>query len=296
MSKATADEFALWRERVDAVLSEALPSGDVAPQRLHSAMHHAVMLGGKRMRPLLAYASAQAVHPDFDLALVDPASAAVELVHAYSLVHDDLPSMDDDELRRGQPTVHVKYDEATAVLTGDALQTLAFEVIADAPWDATVKVSVLQSLACASGVRGMCGGQALDLDATGKQISLDQLRLLHSMKTGALIVSAVEMGALLAGASAQQLETLRDFAKDLGVAFQIRDDILDIEGDSQTLGKTAGKDVEQDKSTYPALLGLNESKALLEEIFGRMQKTLEPFGPSAQALRALAELTVRRAN
>ena len=293
---STAEEFALWRERVDAFLSDALPSSEVAPVKLHSAMRHAVMLGGKRMRPLLAYAAAQAVNSDVDLALVDPAASAVEFVHAYSLVHDDLPCMDDDELRRGQPTVHVKFDEGTAVLTGDSLQTLAFETIAEAPWPADIKVRVLQSLAKASGVRGMCGGQALDLDATGQRISLDQLRQLHSMKTGALIVSAIEMGALLAGASAQQLATLQDFAKDLGVAFQIRDDILDIESDSETLGKTAGKDVEQDKSTYPALLGLNESKALLEEIFGRMKKTLEPFGPSAQALLALAELTVRRAN
>lgn len=285
-----------WRERVDAFLASALPDVSAEPAGLHAAMRHAVMLGGKRMRPLLCYAAAVAVNPSLDVSRVDPAAAAVELVHAYSLVHDDLPSMDDDSLRRGQPTVHVAFDEATAVLTGDALQTLAFEVIAEAPWEAPVTVRILRSLAQASGVRGMCGGQALDLAATGEVISLDQLQRLHSLKTGALISSAVEMGALLAAASQPQLDALRGVARDLGMAFQIRDDILDIEGDSATLGKTAGKDVEQDKSTYPALLGMEASKQLLEDLAAQMRKALEPFGPSASMLRELAELTVRRSS
>lgn len=291
---STSVELTQWREHIDRALHARLPQPDDQPQSLHRAMHHAVMLGGKRMRPLLTFAAARAIDPAIDLRICEPAAAAVEFVHAYSLVHDDLPAMDDDSLRRGQPTVHVAFDEATAVLTGDALQTLAFESIADADWDAPRKVAVLQSLAKATGARGMCGGQAIDIDATGQLISLQTLRHLHSLKTGALIVSAVEMGALLGGATSSQLRDLSAFAADLGLAFQIQDDILDVEGDAATLGKTAGKDAEQDKSTFPSLIGMEASREWLAALSSQMQKALEPFGPGARMLQALADLAIRR--
>lgn len=289
---ATEARFAAWAARTEATLDQALPSPDQAPGRLHAAMRHAVLGGGKRMRPLLVYAAgAVSGAPE---AMLDAPAAAVELIHAYSLVHDDLPAMDDDDLRRGRPTVHVAFDEATAILAGDALQTRAFEVLAQAPADADIRLAWVQALAGASGVAGMCGGQALDIDATGRQQSLEELARMHAWKTGALIRAAVRLGALAGRAAPDVVERLDGFASSLGLAFQIRDDILDVEGSSEQLGKTAGKDAAQSKSTYPALLGMDGAKARLNELDASMREALSPFGEAADALRALGELAVRR--
>lgn len=286
--------FDAWRARADTALAAALPDPDAFPRRLHAAMRHAVLLGGKRMRPLLVYASGAVF--DADVALLDAPAAAVELVHAYSLVHDDLPAMDDDALRRGQPTVHVAFDEATGILAGDALQTLAFSVLADAPADASVRIELVRTLAAASGVAGMCGGQAIDLDATGAAVlpTLAELERLHALKTGALIRAAVRMGGLCGGADAGSLASLDCYAEALGLAFQVRDDILDIEGDSATLGKTAGKDVAQAKATFPALIGMDASHARLQKLIETMLQALAPFGARADALVALARIAVER--
>ena len=287
-------DLARWRERADAALQRALPDPHSPPQRLHAAMRHAVLLGGKRMRPLLVYAAGSALGADADV--LDAPAVAVELIHAYSLVHDDLPAMDDDALRRGQPTVHIAFDEATAVLAGDALQSLAFEVLADADVAATTRVELLRTLATASGAAGMCGGQALDLAATGNggSLSVQALERLHSLKTGALIRAAVRMGALCGGARADELDALDRYAAALGLAFQVRDDILDIEGDSATLGKTAGKDVAQDKATFPALIGLDASRARLKELRRGMDEALSSFGERTNALAALGRMAIER--
>jgi len=287
-------ELARWRERADAALQRALPDPHSPPQRLHAAMRHAVLLGGKRMRPLLVHAAGSAFGATTDT--LDAPAVAVELIHAYSLVHDDLPAMDDDALRRGQPTVHVAFDEATAILAGDALQSLAFEVLASTDVADATRVELLRTLAVASGAAGMCGGQALDLAATGNGSSLtvQALERLHSLKTGALIRAAVRMGALCGDASNDDLERLDRYATALGLAFQVRDDILDIEGDSATLGKTAGKDVAQDKATFPALIGLAASRARLEELRREMVDALAPLGERANALAALGRMAIER--
>ena len=287
-------QLSAWRERSDAALAGALPALDVEPKTLHAAMRHAVLLGGKRMRPLLVHASGALF--DADPLVLDAPAVAVELVHAYSLVHDDLPAMDDDALRRGQPTVHVAFDEATAVLAGAALHSLAVSVLAAAPVDAAIRVELLRILATAAGASGMCGGQALDLAATGNggALTLAGLEHLHRLKTGALIRAAVRMGALCGSADDDELATLDRYADALGLAFQVRDDILDVEGDSATLGKTAGKDVAQDKATFPALIGIQASRDRLAELTRAMEDALAPFGERAEALRALGRLAVER--
>ncbi|MCI2260167.1 polyprenyl synthetase family protein [Xanthomonas indica] len=287
--------FAHWRERVEAGLQAQLPAATLAPQRLHAAMRHATLGGGKRMRPLLVYASGALFGAD--AARLDAPALAVELIHAYSLVHDDLPAMDDDALRRGQPTVHIAFDEATAILAGDALQSLAFALLANAEDAApTLRVQWLQTLAEAAGAAGMCGGQALDIDATGRVQALPELQRMHALKTGALIRASVRLGALGGGADAAALAQLDSFASALGLAFQVRDDILDVEASSEQLGKTAGKDAAQAKSTYPALLGMDGAKAKLAELAQAMQDSLHGYGGSADALAALARLAVDRAH
>ena len=282
-----------WRGRIDAALERALDLDD-SPPRLRAAMRHAVLLGGKRMRPLLVLASGALFDADEEALL--SAAVAVELIHAYSLVHDDLPSMDDDALRRGQPTVHVAFDEATAVLAGDALQSLAFDVLTRAAVDPASAVELVRTLARASGAAGMCGGQALDVDATGSRelVDLRALERLHAMKTGALIRASVRMGALCGRADADALARLDRFADALGLAFQVRDDILDVEADTAQLGKTAGKDAEQDKATFPSLIGLDASKARLSALVGEMDDALAGFGERAAALSALGRLAVER--
>ena len=295
--------FAAWRARIEAALDVALPAANSAPQGLHAAMRHGVLNGGKRMRPLLAYATGNAFGAE--VASLDAAAVAVELVHCYSLVHDDLPAMDDDALRRGQPTVHVAFDEATAILAGDALQSLAFEVLARAPQEPDRRVTMLAELAQASGAAGMCGGQALDIDATGKwgQSRLSQakgdsdptfLERLHALKTGALLRASVRLGAIAAGADEASRTALDRYADALGLAFQIRDDLLDIEGDAATLGKTAGKDVEQDKATFPALLGIEASRARLAELREVMDQALAALQADTAALAALGRRVIER--
>jgi farnesyl diphosphate synthase len=283
---------ARWRARVQDTLERALPEARDEPRRLQAAMRHAVLDGGKRMRPLLVYATGTAFGCD-EVVLDNPA-AAVELIHAYSLVHDDLPAMDDDALRRGKPTVHVAFDDATAILAGDALQSLAFELLVQAHATADVRLAMLRELAIAAGARGMCGGQSLDIDATGHQITLAALQRLHALKTGALLRAAVRIGAIASGVDAVAMARLDGFADALGLAFQIRDDLLDIEGDSATLGKTAGKDRAQDKATFPALLGVEASRARLDELAAAMSEALAPFGASAASLAALGRRAIAR--
>lgn len=284
--------FARLRDRIESQLDAALPSAADAPRRLHQAMRHSVLGGGKRMRPLLVHAAGEVF--GVDPHQLDAPAMAVELIHAYSLVHDDLPAMDDDALRRGKPTTHVAFDEATAILAGDALQTRAFSLLAEAALPAELRVACLQSLAHASGAAGMCGGQALDIDATGQLQSLDALTRMHALKTGALIRAAVRMGALCGHAPTADLARLDRFADALGLAFQVRDDILDVEASSEQLGKTAGKDVAQDKSTFPALLGLDGAKAKLAELTAVMDDALAGYGEEANALRALGRLAIER--
>ncbi|MBJ7515306.1 MAG: polyprenyl synthetase family protein [Stenotrophomonas sp.] len=284
--------FARLRDRIESQLDAALPSPADAPHRLHQAMRHSVLGGGKRMRPLLVHAAGEVFGTDPHQ--LDAPAMAVELIHAYSLVHDDLPAMDDDALRRGKPTTHIAFDEATAILAGDALQTRAFSLLAEAALPAELRVACLQSLAHASGAAGMCGGQALDIDATGQLQSLDALTRMHALKTGALIRAAVRMGALCGHAPAADLARLDRFADALGLAFQVRDDILDVEASSEQLGKTAGKDVAQDKSTFPALLGMDGAKAKLAELSAVMDDALASYGEEANALRALGRLAIER--
>ncbi len=294
-----------WHRRVDGVLAGALDTAGVAEPRLQAAMRHALLQGGKRIRPLLVYATGTALGAAVDT--LDAPAAAVELVHAYSLVHDDLPAMDDDALRRGQPTVHVAFDEATAVLAGDALQSLAFSVLADSRGSrdggaggaagAETRLTMMAELARAAGGAGMCGGQALDLAATGHAAplpTLDALERLHALKTGALLRACVRLGAIAAGADAAARERLDRFADALGLAFQVRDDLLDVEGDSATLGKTAGKDQAQAKATFPALVGIDASRARLAALAATMDAALRPMDRAADPLRALAAHVVER--
>ncbi|AVQ07575.1 TPA: polyprenyl synthetase family protein [Xanthomonas vasicola pv. zeae] len=291
MSSALFDH---WIARTERSLEAGLPSATHAPQRLHAAMRYAVLGGGKRMRPLLVYASGALFGAAEDQ--LDTPAVAVELIHAYSLVHDDLPAMDDDALRRGQPTVHIAFDEATAILAGDALQTRAFELLAAASTSAELRVGWMQSLATAAGAAGMCGGQALDMDATGQLQPLQDLQRMHALKTGALIRAAVRMGALTGGAAADDQQRLGAFADALGLAFQVRDDILDVESSSAQLGKTAGKDAAQSKSTYPALLGMGGAKAKLAELATRMHDVLQPYGQPGEILASLGRFAVDRAH
>ena len=278
-----------WAERCEATLGQRLPAADAVPTRLHAAMRHATLGGGKRMRPLLVYAAGTAFGADEHV--LDLPAAAIELVHAYSLVHDDLPAMDDDTLRRGRPTVHVAFDEATAILAGDALQTLAFELLAEAEVEPAVRIDMLRVLARASGAAGMVGGQALDLAAIGQQLDLEALGRMHAGTTGALLRAAVHLGALAAGAGTAALASLDRYAEALGLAFQIRDDILDVEGEAAVIGKTAGKDAANAKPTYPALIGLDGSRAMLQSLAATMDEalgSLEVDGAELQRLAAFA--------
>jgi farnesyl diphosphate synthase len=291
-SMAFEETFAHRAARLHVALDRVLPDAATVPQRLHAAMRYAVLGDGKRIRPQLVYATGVACGADE--VVLDAPAVAVELVHAYSLVHDDLPAMDDDALRRGRATVHVAFDEATAILAGDALQALAFEALVAAPCDDALRIALIATLASASGTAGMCGGQALDLAATGSVQTLIELERMHALKTGALIRAAVRMGALCAHADEAMLQRLDNYAGALGLAFQIRDDILDVEGSSADLGKTAGKDAAQSKSTYPALMGIEGSRKLLDELGETMRDALGPIGPAAGELLALGEMAVSR--
>ncbi|GBL60875.1 geranylgeranyl diphosphate synthase, type II [Pseudomonas citronellolis] len=282
--------------RVDAALETLFTPPREDLQRLYQAMRYSVVNGGKRVRPLLAYAACEALGGD--PARADGAACAVELIHAYSLVHDDLPAMDDDDLRRGQPTTHIAFDEACAILAGDGLQALAFEVLAEArlnPQDAETRLAMVTALARAAGSAGMVGGQAIDLEAVGRKIDQAALETMHRHKTGALIEASVRLGALASGqADAERLEALARYAGAIGLAFQVQDDILDVESDTATLGKTQGKDQAHDKPTYPALLGLEAAKAYALALRDQALAALEGFGEGAEPLRELARYIVDR--
>jgi farnesyl diphosphate synthase len=284
--------------RADAVLARVLPAPDAAPTDLHRAMRYAVLGGGKRLRPVLVYATGAALGAA--PAELDSAAAAVEIIHAYSLVHDDLPAMDDDSLRRGQPTCHVAFGEAMAILAGDALQALAFEVLAADPalrGDPCTHVEMLQTLAGACGAHGMAGGQALDLAAVGKRLTPQELEDMHVYKTGALIRASVRLGALAAGCrDASLLAALDRYGHCVGLAFQIRDDILDIEGDSATIGKTAGKDAADAKPNYPSVFGMEGARRHLHALTAEACAVVEPLGTRAADLAALACYVAERAN
>jgi farnesyl diphosphate synthase len=260
-------------------------------------MRYAAQGGGKRIRPLLVYAAGQLgdVVSSQKTEILDAAAVAVECIHAYSLVHDDMPCMDDDDLRRGRPTVHKAFDEATALLVGDALQTRAFEVLANTPGDANQRLRMIVCLAAASGSRGMAGGQAIDLESVGKKLDLAGLKQMHAMKTGALLSCAVELGGIAANLNPNQLAQLSHYSKALGLAFQIVDDVLDATADSQTLGKTAGKDAASNKPTYVTLMGLDYAQQQAKELQEIAMNSLDGFGNQAQALKDLALLVVNRA-
>jgi farnesyl diphosphate synthase len=294
-----APEFQSWavsrQSRVEAVLDKVLPASRIIPERLHSAMRYCVLGGGKRVRPLLAFAAGELFNADPER--VGIAGAAVELIHAYSLVHDDLPCMDDDVLRRGKPTCHVEYDEATALLVGDALQSLAFQLLGEYRLadDAMDQLQMIKLLASATGSRGMAGGQAIDLESVGKRLSVPELELMHIHKTGALIRASAVLGARCGPApDRQELAHVDTFAKFIGLAFQVIDDILDAEAPTATLGKTAGKDAEHNKPTYVSALGVAESRRLAEELRQDGLKALESFGERATRLRQLADFIVLR--
>jgi len=294
-----AKEFSSWvahqQSRFEDVLRNLLPSADVAPQRLHAAMRYSVLDGGKRVRPLLAFAAGELAGAD--VARVNFAAAAVELIHAYSLVHDDMPCMDDDVLRRGKPTCHVEYDEATALLVGDALQSLAFQFLTEQRLcdEPRKQLQMVKLLAVASGSRGMAGGQAIDLASVGKQLTLPELEQMHIHKTGALIRAAILLGAYCGnGLNDEQLDKLDRFGKLIGLAFQVVDDVLDCEADTATLGKTAGKDADNDKPTYVSLLGLAGAKEMAQRLHSEALEALSEFGESALRLRELADFIVLR--
>ncbi|MBP6299184.1 MAG: polyprenyl synthetase family protein [Arenimonas sp.] len=282
----------VWRNRVEQSLDGFLPSAQTSPTRLHDAMRYACMGGGKRLRAQLVYATGALL--GCQAASLNNAAAAVEMIHAYSLIHDDLPAMDNDDLRRGKATVHIAFDQATAILAGDALQTCAFSTLLKSDCSDAIKVSLMAILANATGSSGMCGGQQLDIDASQLKISLEDLQTLHAMKTGALIVASVQMAAIIGEADADAFAALTAFAQDLGLAFQIQDDILDVESDTETLGKSAGKDIAQEKSTYPALLGLEESKNKLADLMHSMCAHLKYFGNDAEPLLALSKFAINR--
>ena len=296
MNDSTKQQIETWRQRSETSLDKWLPSQNINPVQLHEAMRYSVLNGGKRIRPILVYAAGFAVSAD-ETALDAPASA-IEFIHAYSLIHDDLPAMDDDDLRRGKPTCHKAFNEAQAILAGDALQSLAFHAIAHGLPDsipAEKKLDILDALAVASGSRGMAGGQAIDLASVGKSLNIAELEDMHVHKTGALIRASVKMGALCQPKiTAEQLKKLDHYAKCIGLAFQIQDDILDVTSDTNTLGKTQGADIALNKPTYPALLGLEGAREMAAELHKESHDSLDIFGDKATPLRWLADYIVKR--
>ena len=291
-----------YQARTEKTLDHWLPSAQIAPQKLHEAMRYSALNGGKRVRPFLVYATGRALGATLEQ--LDGPASAVELIHVYSLIHDDLPAMDNDDLRRGKPTNHKAFGEAMAILAGDAVQSLAFHILAH---DDTISVSaerrlkMVDTLAHASGSRGMCGGQAIDLEAVGQQLDLPALENMHIHKTGALIRASVTLGALCykgscEGSSETQLKQLDHYAKCIGLAFQIQDDILDIEGDTATLGKPQGSDLARDKPTYPALLGMDGAKQRAHELYDEAINSLTDLDERADPLRWMAEYIISRSS
>jgi farnesyl diphosphate synthase len=285
-----------YRERIERWMDRRLPAETDSPERLHRAMRYAVLGGGKRVRPLLVYLTGEAL--DVPVERLDAPACAVELIHAYSLVHDDLPAMDDDDLRRGRPTCHRAFDDATAILAGDALQVMAFDILsADEAMvpDSRQRLSIIRILARASGPAGMAGGQAMDLAATGQPLSLDELEMMHRMKTGALIKASVMMAAHSADdPDPEILAALDTFGETIGLAFQIQDDILDVESDTETLGKRSQADAALAKPTFPSVAGLTRSKERLTDLHASAVASLGLLGEAAEPLVGLSALLTRR--
>ncbi len=288
-----AEYAACQQQRIDAALERWVPPETAEPLTIHRAMRYSLFAGGKRVRPLLAIAAADAVS---DLAEgIENAACTLELIHTYSLIHDDLPALDNDDLRRGQATCHKVFGDAMAILAGDALLTLAFQVLAQLPAPPHVKVRLIEELSCAAGtIGGMIGGQVNDLEGSGKHPDARLLESIHRAKTGALLRASVRMGGIYAGASAEQLDALTQYGEHIGLAFQIVDDLLDVEQPSAALGKTAGKDAEQHKITFPAVYGLERSREMAEEERRFALMALQPFDERAERLRELASLIVHR--
>lgn len=281
------------RAAVDAALDRLMPPENAQPPSIHRAMRYSVQAGGKRVRPILCLETARIFTAD--MTPVMPLACAVEFIHTYSLIHDDLPALDNDDLRRGKPTCHRKFGEAAAILAGDALLTLAFETIANTPIEPARRVAVLSHVAASAGtVNGMVGGQVADLEAEGRVIEPADLEYIHRSKTAALIRAAVVAGAIGGGADDENVARLKRFGETIGWAFQVVDDILDVEESSAALGKTAGKDAAQKKATYPSLYGLEKSRKFAKELETRAMAEIEPYGPRAARLRELAELIVHR--
>lgn len=281
------------QQAIESALSVFLPTADQLPAQLHEAMRYTTLDGGKRVRPLLVFAGGALV--DADPALLVRAASAIEMIHVYSLVHDDMPCMDDDALRRGKPTVHVRFDEATALLVGDALQAQAFSVLSESGGDAARTLAMVRLLANAAGSSGMCGGQAIDLASIGKPLSLPELEQMHRLKTGALLRASIFLGALCGKPlTADEEAALETYSNAIGLAFQVVDDILDATADSTVLGKTAGKDAADNKPTYVSILGLEPSRQLAENLRRDAHAALVSFGDRAERLRQLADLIVLR--
>ena len=295
MSATCSERSAAFTQRINAYLESALPAADQTPRRLHEAMRYAVLSGGKRIRPLLVYATGECLQ--IAPAKLDPVAAAIELIHAFSLIHDDLPAMDDDDLRRGRPTVHRAFDEATAILAADALQPLAFQALSvSAALSDREKVSTMTIVAAAAGSLGMTGGQSIDLASEGKTLSVDELRTMHSLKTGALLRACViAVCELSDGIAEEQKSALQSFAENIGLAFQIRDDILDVEGATELIGKAAGADQRMAKATWPSVFGLQESKDQCRSLLEASLTSLDPIAEDASQLRWLARYIVERA-
>ena len=282
-----------YTERVNAQLEQIIPQPTGPAARLFEAMHYSVFNGGKRLRPALCFAAAEAVSAsDSNITRV---AAAVEMIHAYSLIHDDLPAMDDDDLRRGVPTCHIKFDEATAILAGDALQSLAFKQLSELDLSASTSLQLVSLLSDLAGCNGMVTGQAIDLASTGKQLSAEELTYMHNHKTGALIEASVVMGAIATDqASSDQLQALRQFSRAIGLAFQIQDDILDVESSTEALGKSQGSDSANNKATYTSILGIEKARSEAERLYQQSLEALSPFGDQAQSLGVLAKFIVHR--
>lgn len=294
-----APDFSAWMqacgERVEVALDRLLPRADQEPRRLHEVMRYAALGGGKRVRPMLVYAAGEACSATATSDLVlDAAACAVEFIHVYSLVHDDMPCMDNDTLRRGRATTHVQFGEGWAMLGGDALQALAFDVLARMPIAPALTVQALQVLGQAAGSAGMAGGQAIDLSSVGTRLTLEALEGMHRLKTGALLRASAALGGVVTGASSEQRRALDLYAQAIGLAFQVVDDILDVTADSSQLGKTAGKDAAADKPTYVSLLGLDQARVLAENLRQQAHAALSPFAGSSRQLAALADFIVLR--
>jgi len=292
-------DFQQWasgiQARTELVLDKLLPSAEIAPQRLHAAMRYSLLGAGKRVRALLAHAAGELCNAPADK--IDACAAAVEMIHAYSLVHDDMPCMDDDDLRRGKPSCHKQFDDATALLVGDALQTLAFQTLSQSGLftDPALQLEAIQTLAIASGSRGMAGGQAIDLASVGQNLGQAELEYMHIHKTGALIRASALLGTYCAEARDQQrIAAVNSYAQTIGLAFQVVDDILDVEADTATLGKTAGKDADSNKPTYVTILGLHRAKQLAEELYQNALQPLSQFGAEAARLQQLAQFIMQR--